>query len=99
MDFSRDIALKWKQEPQHIKQQYKDRANVIKEEHKLKYPDFKYLSEESRRKSLVRKRNNLLKKRMEELMAPVVPSNELKSDGTVTSGEKENEIEYDDYLK
>ena len=36
------IALWWKAEPEHVRKEYEKRAEIEKEEHARKYPDYKY---------------------------------------------------------
>ncbi|KAJ1552963.1 hypothetical protein HK405_009399, partial [Cladochytrium tenue] len=41
-DFSRLIGDMWRDEPEHVKDEYRRRAELAREEHKRKYPDYKY---------------------------------------------------------
>ncbi|KAJ1560218.1 hypothetical protein HK405_007845 [Cladochytrium tenue] len=41
-DFSRLIGDMWRDEPEHVKDEYRRRAELAREEHKRKFPDYKY---------------------------------------------------------
>ncbi|KAA1094772.1 mating type [Puccinia graminis f. sp. tritici] len=77
---SKEIATRWRNESQEVKSDYEKKAEVIKAEHAIKYPDYKYSPKR-------RKMNETSKDGQKKLIDPVSPLGKRKESSS-SSGPK-----------